>query len=77
MTGSTKSNLEKLELVLAWYRSNLTVAEFCAKHGISETTFYRWRKIALIRLVTLIFDDEHVLQGKKATHNGKEKKSNL
>jgi len=26
----------------AWYQSDLTQREYCAKHGLHERTFYRW-----------------------------------
>ena len=26
-----------------WHRSDLTQKEYCAVHGLSEKTFYRWR----------------------------------
>ena len=27
----------------AWHRSDLTQREYCATHGLSEKSFYRWR----------------------------------
>ena len=27
----------------AWHRSNLTQRDYCAQHGLSEKSFYRWR----------------------------------
>ena len=27
----------------AWHRSDLTQREYCARHGLSEKSFYRWR----------------------------------
>jgi hypothetical protein len=27
----------------AWQRSDLTQREYCAKHGLGEKAFYRWR----------------------------------
>jgi len=29
--------------VEAWHRSDLTQREYCAKHELSEKSFYRWR----------------------------------
>jgi hypothetical protein len=30
--------------VEAWHRSDLTQREYCAKHELSEKSFYRWRR---------------------------------
>lgn len=27
----------------AWHRSDLTQRDYCARHGLSEKSFYRWR----------------------------------
>lgn len=27
----------------AWHRSDLTQRDYCAQHGLSEKSFYRWR----------------------------------
>ena len=33
------------EKLVRWFeRSNLTVAEFCAEHGVSSASFYLWRR---------------------------------
>lgn len=31
------------EHVEAWHRSDLTQRDYCATHGLSEKSFYRWR----------------------------------
>ena len=28
----------------AWYQSDLTQEAYCARHGLSNKTFYRWRR---------------------------------
>jgi transposase-like protein len=33
-----------LELVRRWQRSTLTVCEFCEEQGLSEASFYAWRR---------------------------------
>jgi len=34
---------EKLALVLAALQKEASIAELCRRHGVTETTFYRWR----------------------------------
>jgi len=34
---------EKLALVLAALQKEPGIAELCRRHGVTETTFYRWR----------------------------------
>jgi len=34
---------EKLTLVLAALQKEASIAELCRRHGVTETTFYRWR----------------------------------
>jgi transposase len=34
-----------LELMRLWQRSQLTVCEFCARHRLSEASFYAWRRV--------------------------------
>lgn len=37
------SSDEKLEIVLEGMRADTTMAEVCNRHGISQTTYYKWR----------------------------------
>jgi len=37
------SSDEKLEIVLEGMREDTTMAEVCNRHGISQTTYYKWR----------------------------------
>jgi len=32
------------DLITRWERSNLTVRDFCAAEGVSEPSFYAWRR---------------------------------
>ena len=32
------------EMVRRWQRSGATIREFCAEHGLSEPSFYGWRR---------------------------------
>jgi transposase-like protein len=32
------------DLIARWERSDLTVRDFCADHGVSEPSFYAWRR---------------------------------
>jgi transposase len=72
---------QKLEIVLAGMRGEVSVAEACREHQISETLFYAWRKklleggaerlsdkeerIGLVELHKLVRDLERTL-GRKA-----------
>ena len=40
---SQMSAEERLSLVLESLRPEASIAELCRKHGISQTTFYKWR----------------------------------
>ncbi len=41
--ASTLSGEERLALVLESFRNEQSVADLCRQHGISQTTFYKWR----------------------------------
>ena len=34
-----------LELMRRWQQSQRTVCEFCEQHGLSEASFYAWRRV--------------------------------
>ncbi len=34
---------EKLEIVLLGLKGEASVAELCRRHGVTETTYYKWR----------------------------------
>jgi transposase-like protein len=34
---------ERLALILESFRSEYSIADLCRKHGITQTTFYKWR----------------------------------
>jgi len=38
-----KSPEEKLSIVLEGLRENANIAELCRRHGISQTSYYKWR----------------------------------
>ena len=40
----TRTVAQKLEIVLAGLRGEMSVAEVCREHQISETLFYTWRE---------------------------------
>src|SRR5215471_412342 len=40
----TFSVQQKLEIVLAGLRGDVSVKELCRKHGIAETLYYSWRE---------------------------------
>lgn len=44
---SSFTSQQKAEAVLAVLQKKLTMAEACRKYGITETTFMRWRQLAL------------------------------
>ncbi len=37
------SSKEKLEIVLEGCRNDVSMSEVCNRHGISQTTYYKWR----------------------------------
>ncbi len=41
---------DKVKLVIAALPETVNKKKFCAKHGISRSTFYSWRKRVLTRL---------------------------
>ena len=41
--ASNLSGEERLALVLESLRNEQSVADLCRQHGISQTTFYKWR----------------------------------
>ena len=54
---------QKLEIVLAGLRGEMSVAEVCREHQISETLFYTWR--------------EKLLEGGAERLSGKEERAEL
>ncbi|MGO9760580.1 MAG: transposase [Solirubrobacteraceae bacterium] len=54
---------QKLEIVLAGLRGEMSVAEVCREHQISETLFYTWR--------------EKLLEGGAERLSGKEERTEL
>jgi transposase-like protein len=44
---SNFSSKQKAEVVLSVLTKQVTIAEVCRRHGITETTFNRWREQAL------------------------------
>ena len=49
---------EKLEIVLTGLKGDMSVAQLCRKHGVSEGTYYKWRS-------------QFLEGGKQALTNGK------
>jgi len=41
--ASQLSTEERLALILESFRSEQSIADLCRKHGITQTTFYKWR----------------------------------
>jgi len=61
---SEMSAEERLSLILESLRSESSIADLCRKHGLSQTTFYKWR-------------DKFIEGGKQALlHNGTGSTSN-
>jgi transposase-like protein len=54
---------QKLEIVLAGLRGEMSVAEVCREHQISETLFYGWRE-------KLLEGADKCLSGKEERHRG-------
>jgi transposase len=54
---------QKLEIVLAGLRGEMSIAEVCREHQISETLFYTWR--------------EKLLEGGAERLSGKEERTEL
>lgn len=44
---------KQVAIVLASFQCGTTKKEFCAQHGISRSTLYRWRRLLLAILSTL------------------------
>lgn len=40
---------EKLNIVLAGMKGDISVAELCRRHNISQTLYYRWRDVFIQR----------------------------
>src|SRR2546425_536378 len=53
MTGRRKRDRGKEQfwrrILRVWQRSGLGVRDFCAEHGITEASFYAWRRIVAER----------------------------
>lgn len=43
-TQKVYSSEQKILIVMEGIRAELSVAELCRKHGISQPTFYKWTK---------------------------------
>lgn len=43
-TRQVFSSEQKILIVIEGMRGEMTVAELCRKHGISEPTYYKWNK---------------------------------
>ena len=43
-TQKVSSSEQKILIVMEGIRAELSVAELCRKHGISQPTFYKWTK---------------------------------
>ncbi len=59
MTRKKWSPEQKQKIVLAGMRNEMSVAELCRRHGVSDVMYYKWRKTFL----------ESILNGLKS--NGK------
>src|SRR4051812_49555286 len=58
---------QKLEIVLAGLRGDVTVKELCRSHEIAETLYYSWRE-------KLLEGGREALAGKNERQGGKEPK---
>ncbi len=38
---------EKQKIVMAGLRNEMSVAELCRRHGVSDVMYYKWRKVFL------------------------------
>lgn len=70
MVGRVRTDSEKLEFVLSSFQRDVTIAQHCAKHGVSTSTFYRWRKLVLAGLATFIFGDKEGSRGRNTIEAG-------
>ncbi len=61
-------NSEKVKLVLSSFRDSVIITKFCLDHGIPRSTFYRWRKLILTYLSTMMFDNKRSPLGKRMAH---------
>ena len=43
MKKGSRSNKEKLEIVLEGLQGNVSISELCNRHGIGQATYYKWR----------------------------------
>ena len=41
--GTAKSVEEKFSIVLEGLKENVNISDLCRRHGITQTTFYKWR----------------------------------
>src|SRR4051794_19306574 len=56
---------QKLEIVLAGLRGDVSVKELCRQHAIAETLYYSWRE-------KLLEGGREALAGKAERHGGRE-----
>ena len=47
MVKKTWSPEQKQKIVLAGLRNEMSVAELCRRHGVSDVMYYKWRKTFL------------------------------
>jgi transposase len=47
VTRKTWSPEQKQKIVLAGLRNEMSVAELCRRHGVSDVMYYKWRKTFL------------------------------
>lgn len=49
------SGSEKVRLVLSSFQMDTNITKFCAQNGISRSSLYRWRRLVLAGLSTLMY----------------------
>ncbi|MBH8608755.1 transposase [Thermoactinomyces sp. CICC 10521] len=61
---------EKMNIVLAGLKGDVSIAELCRQHNISQTLYYRWKDTFLQRGL-------EGLAGKQSVSNYKRKQQNM
>jgi len=65
---------KQVVIVLSSFQSGTTIKRFCARRGIPRSSFYRWRRLVLVRLSDPISDKQRLSQTKAATRSPKKDK---
>lgn len=44
MANTRRTQAQWQQLIEQWDQGNETIANFCAQHGLSQASFYKWRQ---------------------------------